>query len=112
MKKENDEVQSRRDFFKKAAKTALPILGVAVLASNTVVVKATEILGESSCTCSYGCGNDCMGSCSATCYSTCMGTCASACKGSCKLACANDCIGSCKATCHVSCVGSCSGLLR
>ena len=30
-KKKNEELQSRRDFFKKAAKGALPILGMVVV---------------------------------------------------------------------------------
>lgn len=32
--KNNEELQSRREFFKKAAKSALPILGAVVLAST------------------------------------------------------------------------------
>lgn len=30
----NEELQSRREFFKKAAKGALPILGLAIMATN------------------------------------------------------------------------------
>lgn len=33
MKKKNDEVQSRRDFFKKAIKSTLPILAIMALPS-------------------------------------------------------------------------------
>ena len=34
MKKKNDELQSRREFFKKAAKGVLPILGLCILPSS------------------------------------------------------------------------------
>ena len=37
MKKENNEIQSRREFFKKAAKGALPILGAVLLASSPII---------------------------------------------------------------------------
>ena len=39
-KGKNKEVQSRRDFFKKVAKGALPILGAVVLSSVPVLTKA------------------------------------------------------------------------
>ena len=41
-KNKNEELQSRREFFKKAAKGALPILGAIILASNPVLAKAGE----------------------------------------------------------------------
>ena len=41
-KKRNEELQSRRDFFKKAAKGVLPILGAVVLAGVPNLVKAEE----------------------------------------------------------------------
>lgn len=40
--KKNEELQSRREFFKKAAKGALPIIAAAVMASAPAVVKAAE----------------------------------------------------------------------
>lgn len=36
----NEELQSRREFFKKAAKGALPILGAIVLANAPAVINA------------------------------------------------------------------------
>ncbi len=71
MRKKNAEVQSRRDFFKKAVKAALPILGIAVLASNPVVAKAAETLSESSCYCGYGCAYACSGTCKGGCDGSC-----------------------------------------
>ena len=38
----NEELQSRRDFFKKAAKGALPILGAIVLAGSPGILKAAS----------------------------------------------------------------------
>ena len=87
MKKEKDEVQSRRDFFKMAAKAALPIIATVVLASNPVVAKAaSEIAG--SCVCS--------GTCSGTCRTGCS-------EGSCK----HNCISSCKNGCYTGCKTTC-----
>ena len=88
MKKKNAEVQSRRDFFKKAAKAALPILGIAVLASNPVVAKAAET--------ATGCSRDnCSYTCATSCYKNCYGTCDTTCKGGCKGGCYNGCYQGC-----------------
>lgn len=88
MKKKNSEVQSRRDFFKKAVKASLPIIGIAVLASNPVVAKAAEAATD----CNYGCGR----SCSYGCSSSCAGSCQGGCKGSCYQSCKGGCSGSSK----------------
>lgn len=92
--KENkkEEIQSRREFFKSAAKKALPILGAIVLSNFPNIAEASKIQGKSNtdsnaswCSwCSYGCGDGC---------TSCVGTCVS-------------CIGSCVGTC-TSCTGSC-----
>lgn len=66
----NEELQSRREFFKKAAKGALPILAGALLMSNPVVSQAAE----SSMSCA-GCNNRCMNSCFNTCHSSCRAYC-------------------------------------
>lgn len=39
----NEELQSRREFFKKAAKGALPILGAVVLASAQVSLMLQKV---------------------------------------------------------------------
>ena len=48
----NEELYSRREFFKKAVKTALPIIATVVLVSNPVASKAAKVaMGcESYCT--------------------------------------------------------------
>lgn len=81
MKKQ--ELQSRRDFFKKAAKGVLPILGAVVLASAPSIVKAAEKVsmecdtckGTCKGDCSYGCQGSCRGGCSTGCGGGCTGTC-------------------------------------
>ena len=79
----NEELQSRREFFKKAAKTALPILGAIVLTSNPLTSKAANAMG---CT---------IDACTATCMGSCKGTCRS-----------------CSAGCSRSCLSGCSGKSR
>ncbi|MBE6318378.1 MAG: Cys-Xaa-Xaa-Xaa repeat radical SAM target protein [Bacteroidales bacterium] len=78
----NEELKSRRDFFKKAVKSALPILGAVVLASSPIVSKAATTMG-CDYTCKTSCANDCYGSCRYGCQSTCTGTCSGSCKTSC-----------------------------
>ena len=68
----NEELQSRREFFKRAAKGALPILAGAVLLSSPVVSEAANVM---SCA---GCNNRCMNSCFNTCYKSCSGKCSGA----------------------------------
>lgn len=79
MKAKNDEeLQSRREFFRKAAKVALPILGAVVLASNPIITKAAE---EASMGCNYGCTAVCSTS---ACQGTCQGGCRYTCEHGCK----------------------------
>ncbi|MBQ9467260.1 MAG: Cys-Xaa-Xaa-Xaa repeat radical SAM target protein [Muribaculaceae bacterium] len=81
-KANNEELQSRRQFFKRAAKGVLPILGAVVLSSMPLISNATE---------------------SCNCYGTCYGTCYGGCQGSCGTTCSGKCIGSCSGTCQTSC---------
>lgn len=81
-KKNNEELQSRRDFFKRAAKSALPILGAIALTQLPFVAKSIESNG-CDYTCSISCQNDCYGSCRYECKTTCKGTCSGSCKYGC-----------------------------
>ena len=56
-KNSNEELQSRREFFKKAAKGALPILGAMMLAGMPETVKAITKTG-CDYTCKASCAND------------------------------------------------------
>lgn len=85
-KNKNEEIQSRREFFKNAAKAALPILGVALLASNPIVAKATETSMDCGYSCSGGCWRSCTSckdSCRGECVTTCRNTCSTTCSGGC-----------------------------
>lgn len=81
MKKKNqmEELQNRRDFFKKAAKGALPILGALLLAGSPVV----NSIGKTPMGCELSCSGGCYGGCSVGCGGTCKGTCVGGCLGSC-----------------------------
>ena len=93
------ELKSRRDFFKNAAQTALPILGAIVLASNPVIAKTVEAPVTS---CTGTCHGQCYGSCQNTCKNTCNYTCKNACKETCNTTCVGTCRNSCKNTCSRS----------
>lgn len=88
--KQNEELQSRREFFKKAAKGALPILGAVVLAGTPSIITAAEKVP-------MGCSRDgCSYTCSTSCYNNCVGSC-KGCTG-----CSNTCKGFCKGGCYTS----------
>ena len=80
-KERNEEIQSRREFFKKAAKGALPILGAVLLASSPIISKAVESepMGCSEYNCHVGCKNACE-SCKYTCEGSCKGSCDRTCE--------------------------------
>lgn len=82
-KNRNEELQSRREFFKKAAKGALPILGAIVLANAPAIVNAAEAspMGCSGDGCSYTCNTSCARACRGTCNALCMNSCHKSCNG-------------------------------
>lgn len=80
-KMNNEELQSRREFFKKAAKATLPMIAAVALASAPAIVNAAET--ASGC---RGCASYCTGGCSGNCVS---------------------CVGSCNNTCNFTCRGHC-----
>jgi len=55
-KKSNEELQNRREFFKKAAKAALPVVGAVVL-SSLPIVKSKAVTNCWNGGCVNGCGN-------------------------------------------------------
>ena len=90
-KSKNEELQSRRQFFKRAAKGALPILGAIALSQMPILSQAHEAQNE------MGCNWSCSGGCSGSCSSSCGYGCSGSCKGGC---------GGCKGACRSSCSGS------
>ena len=95
----NDEtLKSRRDFFKKTLKGALPFLGVLTLSNMPLNLLAkNEWSGECSCT------DDCTNSCR---------SCELSCSNNCDKGCLGSCYGDCKRTCLYSCIESCKNHLR
>ena len=80
-KKKNEELQSRREFFKKAAKAVLPIVGAVALSNLPLSSLATE-KEDPETYCDWGCTNSCSGSCGRSCSYGCDGSCAGSCDGS------------------------------
>mgnify|MGYP006916089797 CR=1 FL=1 len=121
-KKQNEELQNRREFFKDAAKKALPIIGAIALASSPLIAQAAEKSEPpTGCdTCSYACGGSCASGCSRGCSGSCKSWCAIGCGGqttanpcgSCSSACYGGCYGGCRGTCVGSCSSGCYGCLR
>lgn len=85
--KKTEEILSRREFFKKAAKGTLPILGAVMLAGTPVIGMGKT----SSSTCNGSCTDICQNSCSGGCYRSCVGSCQGGCQNTCK----GRCYGSC-----------------
>lgn len=103
--KENDEIQSRREFFKNAAKATLPVIGFIALSVLPIQIKA-----KSTTDCEKACAGNCGYACT-SCWTGCTGTCkgcSGKCEGGCVKNCADDCYGSCSGNCY-SCKGGCSG---
>ena len=101
-KNKREEIQSRREFFKKAAKAALPVVGAAILSSVPFIkVEATP----SGCY-NYGCSGGCSGGCDDSCYGFCKGTC----NASCQFGCGTSCLRGCSVACTGECSGGCSGV--
>lgn len=88
----NEELQSRRQFFKKAAKATLPILGAIVATNLPFVSRAANATPAGYCpSCSNDCMTECLYHCVSNCYSTCLNTCTGSCNGTCVLTCKNYC---------------------
>ena len=88
----NNKIQSRREFFKNAAKSVLPILGCMMLPGS---IMAHEFVSEEA---PQSCNGSCYGLCTTTCTNGCKGQC-KGCKGSCE----NGCSGGCSRECTSSC---------
>ena len=85
----NEELQTRRQFFKKAAKGALPILAAVALASAPAIVNAAE---SEYCTCKGNCSGTCEGTCRTQCIHDCNYTCKTGCNYTCKSTCKSNCV--------------------
>lgn len=117
-KNSNEELQSRREFFKKAAKAALPVLGAMVFANTPLWGQTGAPRGgffQAQRTDCQDCTGSCMGGCQGSCKGTCQGSCQGSNTagnpngGSCNYGCTNSCAGGCTGTCYRTCNTSCSG---
>ena len=70
--KKDEELLSRREFFKNAAKGVLPILAFTVFGSSVLTACEKE---DDERTCKNGCSGGCKKSCSGSCDNDCSGTC-------------------------------------
>lgn len=96
--KEKKELQTRREFFKKAAKSSLPIVAGVFLFSMPLFTNAASRIAMG---CELGCHNGCERGC--------KGKCKGSCEGGCNANCAASCYRTCKGTCQGTCKGSCTG---
>ena len=81
-KKQNEELQSRREFFKGAARQALPLLGLSIVGSIFLTACEKDDYGERN-----GCGKSCSGSCDGDCADACTATCGHSCLTYCEGTC-------------------------
>lgn len=79
-KKQNEELQNRREFFRSAAKKMLPIIGAIALASSPIIAQTSEKNAPMGC--EYGCSGGCYLNCS-SCVGGCRGTCWATCRNNC-----------------------------
>ena len=96
MKTTSENICSRREFFKQAAKGVLPILGLTIWGPSLI-----SSCSKDDCD---GCNNSCSDSCVTSCKNTCDASCSSGCKGSCSTGCSK----TCKTTCQTTCKERCS----
>lgn len=118
----DEELLSRREFFRKGAQTALPMLVSIALPSIITSCTPDDDWGCSECSsiCSYTCHESCSStstssscdSCSSSCVNSCSGTCSTTCEGSSQSSscsgCSNSCSGDCAESCGNSCGNNCS----
>lgn len=81
IEEKNEEIQNRREFFKNAAKKALPLFAVALL--GTGVLSSCTKDKDSASGSSSGCGHSCSGSCEGDCAGDCDDGCWTACISAC-----------------------------
>ena len=83
----DNELKNRREFFKEAAKKALPVIGL-VAFSNVLPVLSSCSKENYDCTdCTAECSSGCMTSCEGSSQSYNCAACSSTCSGACKTAC-------------------------
>ena len=134
---ENNNLRSRREFFKITAPKALPIIGLLSIAKTPLF---GQILYDETLNCNGSCYQTCAGSARGmcdTCSHLCLGGCQSTskgkvqdsteinndtiknttgcndnCKTECRVNCSSYCVQTCKGNCYNQCGGTCRGTCR
>ena len=104
----NDDVISRRRFFRRAANMIIPALGLAMLPQLFTSCEIDEPYPGSITT---GCNGSCSGKCSTSCAIGCATSCTADCRTLCKgnaITIPSSCNHSCKSKCYGSCASTCS----
>ena len=73
----NEELQSRREFFKSAAKAALPIMAISVLGTSFLTSCGDGHSSSVTCDCYGGCDGGCSNNCDGLCGGDCWAYCES-----------------------------------
>ena len=76
-----NELKNRREFFKEAARKALPIIGIIALTELPFsTVSAKKVILDCQTTCKGSCSGGCTYTCTGTCCQSCWTSCISLCK--------------------------------
>ena len=106
-KGKHNDLQTRREFFKKATKSVLPFLSAICIINTPFIAQAKKIAMG----CDYSCEGSCEDSCMESCKTGCYDACGNNCYGTCVTHCNGSCYDSCQGGCS-SCSGSCTSLYR
>lgn len=98
---DEEDVISRRDFFRRGVKSSIPIIAIAII--GNFALQSCDALAPNCSNCANGCDDTCHNSCKG-----CKGTCKGRCGGDCFAICNGECINSCKGGCRYSCLNSAS----
>lgn len=99
MKKDNNDIISRRKFFKKAAGVVIPAIALTALPN---LLSSCEIDEEELPKTNTGC-SACKGTCGTSCATSCSDKCSySGCKSQCTTTCSGTCVSSCSVGCSRS----------
>ncbi len=87
--KKNEDLQSRREFFKSAAKGALPILALTIIGPSILTSCEKEDDDDNGKSKGKDCSNGCTGNCQVSCSGGCKNGCSNGCDEICMTSCAN-----------------------
>ena len=106
-----EEIISRRELFKNAAKKGGFFLSICALFTITPLMNAYNVKCGCFGACNYWCANHCSNDCTYSCTGKCT-SCKGNCQGDCTRNCFETCQGSCKSSCKGSCENTCAGSLK